>query len=190
MNIYDFDDTIYDGESAVDFFLMYIRKKPAMLKYLPKVISGIIKYKLGKVTIEKMMSDYAPIIKTIVCDAEDIDALVNEFWDGHMCKIKKFYNTVRREDDIILTASPEITIKEAADRIGIKNIVCSKIDVQTGEITRLCMRENKIKALKEDFGDNIEIDDFYTDSIKNDGFFAQNAKRVFIVKGEKISRYK
>ncbi len=106
-----------------------------------------------------------------------------------MKNIKSFYNSVRQDDDIILTASPELTIKEVAKRLGIKNIVCSKIDDKTGEIVRLCMRQNKIKALKEDFGD-IEIDDFYTDSIKNDGFFADYAKRVFIVKGYKVTRIK
>ena len=48
------------------------------------------------------------------------------------------------------------------------------------------MRQNKITALIEDFGEDLEIDDFYTDSLKNDGFFAKKAKRVFFVKGNKI----
>lgn len=189
MNIYDFDDTIYDGESALDFFLAYIKVHPSMCTLLPKVLLGIVKYKLGKVTIEKMMSDYAPIIKRVVSESTDTRQFVIDFWDKNIKKIKPFYEQVRKPDDIILTASPELTIKEVADRIGIKNIVCTKIDEKTGDITRLCMRENKIHALKEDFGD-VEIDDFYTDSIKNDGFFAEHAKRVFLVKGNKITQIK
>lgn len=170
MNIYDFDDTIYDGESALDFFLAYVKEHPAMVRLVPKVVIGVLKYKLGKVTIEKMMSDYAPIIKKVVCDSDDTERFICEFWDNHMTKIKPFYEQVRKDDDIIVTASPDLTIREIADRIGVKNIVCTKIDKVTGDITRLCLRENKIRALREDFGD-IEIDDFYTDSIKNDGFF-------------------
>ena len=80
-------------------------------------------------------------------------------------------------------------MKEIAKRLGIRNLVCSRIDEETGEVTRLCMRQNKILALREDFGD-VEIDDFYTDSMKNDGFFAEHAKRVFLVKGNKIKRIK
>ena len=118
----------------------------------------------------------------------------NQFADFKMSKENPKYKNAtsrlqiiyRKDDDIILTASPELTIKEIASRLGIKNIVCSKVDYETGEITRLCMRQNKITALIEDFGEDLEIDDFYTDSLKNDGFFAKKAKRVFVVKGTKI----
>ena len=187
MNVYDFDDTIYDGESALDFFISYMKENPSMLRYMPKVLFAMLKYKLGKITTEQMMRDYAPLIKKIFCKCENREDFVSRFWDGHMHKIKGFYDRTRREDDIILTASPDITMNEIAKRLGIKNLVCSKIDNETGEITRLCMRQNKITSLFEDFGD-VEIDDFYTDSIKNDKFIADKAKHVYIVKGEKITK--
>ena len=189
MNIYDFDNTIYDGESFFDFFLEYVKVNPAIARFLPKVMFAFLKYKLGKVTVEQMMTDYAPVIKKCYCDYDKWEEFTQKFWDSHMHNIKSFYKDVQKEDDLILTASPELTIKEIAKRLGIKNIVCSKIDDKTGQITRICMRQNKIKALKEDFGD-VEIDDFYTDSIKNDGFFAEYAKRVFLVKGDKITQIK
>ena len=189
MNIYDFDNTIYDGESFFDFFLEYVKVNPVFVRFLPKVMFAFLKYKLGKVTVEQMMTDYAPVIKKCYCDYDKWEEFTQKFWDGHMHKIKSFYKEVQKEDDLILTASPELTIKEIAKRLGIKNIVCSKIDDKTGQITRICMRQNKIKALKEDFGD-VEIDDFYTDSIKNDGFFAEYAKRVFLVKGDEITQIK
>ena len=189
MNIYDFDNTIYDGESFFDFFLEYVKVNPAIARFLPKVMFAFLKYKLGKVTVEQMMTDYAPVIKKCYCDYDKWEEFTQKFWDSHMHNIKSFYKDVQKDDDLILTASPELTIKEIAKRLGIKNIVCSKIDDKTGQITRICMRQNKIKALKEDFGD-VEIDDFYTDSIKNDGFFAEYAKRVFLVKGDKITQIK
>ena len=38
MNVYDFDGTIYDGDSSVDFWLYSIRKKPSVfLKCLPEL---------------------------------------------------------------------------------------------------------------------------------------------------------
>ena len=189
MNIYDFDNTIYDGESFFDFFIEYIKVNPVCVRFLPKVMFAFLKYKLGKVTVEQMMTDYAPVIKKCYCDYDKWEEFTQKFWDSHMHNIKSFYKEVQKDDDLILTASPELTIREIAKRLGIKNIVCSKIDDKTGQITRICMRQNKIKALKEDFGD-VEIDDFYTDSIKNDGFFAEYAKRVFLVKGDKITQIK
>ena len=187
MNVYDFDNTIYDGESAIDFFFCYIKLNPSMIRFLPKVLFAMVKYKLGKITIEKMMSDYAPLIKKIFCECENREEFVSQFWDTHMHKIKSFYSDVRRDDDILLTASPDITMNEIAKRLGIKNLVCSKIDNETGEMTRLCMRQNKITAFFEEYGD-AEIDDFYTDSMKNDGFIAEKAKHVYLVKGERIKK--
>lgn len=188
MNIYDFDNTIYDGESALDFFFSYIKVRPAAARLIPKVLIATAKYELGKMTVQQALKDYAPLIKEFICEYDDWEGFTVNFWDNHMHKIKSFYNEVRKDDDIILTASPELTIKEIASRLGIKNIVCSKVNYETGEITRLCMRQNKITALREDFGDNIEIDDFYTDSLKNDSFIAKKAKRVFLVKGNKIKQ--
>ena len=37
MNVYDFDNTIYRGESVLHFFFFYIKKTPYLIKYIPKV---------------------------------------------------------------------------------------------------------------------------------------------------------
>lgn len=190
MNVYDFDNTIYDGESFWDFFIEYVKVNHTFVRYIPKVIVAFAKYKLGKITVEQMKTDYAPVIKKCYCDYDNWEEFTVKFWDEHMHKIKAFYSKVQKDDDVILTASPELTINEIAKRLGIKYAVCSKIDSNTGEITRICMRQNKIIALKEEFGDNVEIDDFYTDSIANDGFFAEHAKRVFLVRGNKVTQIK
>lgn len=190
MNVYDFDNTIYDGESIWDFFKSYIRVNPSFVRYMPRVIFAFAKYKLGKLTVEQMLRDYAPVIKKCYCDYGNWEEFTVKFWDEHMHKIKDFYSDIRRDDDVILTASPDITMREISNRLGIKYCVCSTVDHDTGEITRLCMRQNKITALKEEFGEDVCIDDFYTDSIANDGFFAEHAKRVFLVKGDKLTRIK
>ena len=36
MNVYDFDGTIYDGDSTVDFFLHALKRNPSVLLHLPK----------------------------------------------------------------------------------------------------------------------------------------------------------
>ena len=35
VNLYDFDNTIYDGDSSVDFYLFCLKKKISIIKYLP-----------------------------------------------------------------------------------------------------------------------------------------------------------
>ena len=34
MNVYDFDNTIYDGESVFDFYHYSVRKQPKLIRYL------------------------------------------------------------------------------------------------------------------------------------------------------------
>ena len=43
MNVFDFDNTIYDGESAIDFFLYYLKKDPKLIRYLPSIIVAMHK---------------------------------------------------------------------------------------------------------------------------------------------------
>ena len=38
MNVYDFDDTIYDGDSNVDFFIDLFKKYPSLLRYAPDLV--------------------------------------------------------------------------------------------------------------------------------------------------------
>ena len=47
MNVYDFDNTIYEGESGVDLFLGYLKKEPRLLAKLPMAIKCIFQYKTG-----------------------------------------------------------------------------------------------------------------------------------------------
>ena len=47
MNVFDFDNTIYDGESVIDFFMYYCKKDKSLLKYIPTVMNALVKYKKG-----------------------------------------------------------------------------------------------------------------------------------------------
>ena len=36
MNVYDFDKTIYNGDSTLDFYIFSIKKNLLLLRYFPK----------------------------------------------------------------------------------------------------------------------------------------------------------
>ena len=38
MNVFDFDNTIYDGETLIDFALHYVKTDPKIWKYVPKLL--------------------------------------------------------------------------------------------------------------------------------------------------------
>lgn len=190
MNVYDFDDTIYDGDSAVDFIFSYLIKvDPTVLRYVPAVFVAIIKYKRGTISLEDFTTKYADKLKKYTtAHSREIAEFVEKFWDKRMHKIKPFYKTLQRSDDVIITASPSFVISDICKRLGIQNVISTEFDLETGEMKKACFREGKIDCFREVYP-NGEIDDFYTDSM-NDKFLFPLAKRVFMVKGNQLTQIK
>lgn len=54
MNVYDFDGTIYNGDSSVDIYFFLLKRYPKLIAYFPKQILGIVKYKLHLSSKEEM----------------------------------------------------------------------------------------------------------------------------------------
>lgn len=51
MRVFDFDNTIYDGESVIDFYLFSLRRNPKVARYVPVVLYHLLRYKLGRTTM-------------------------------------------------------------------------------------------------------------------------------------------
>lgn len=187
MNVYDFDNTIYDGESFLDLFFFFFKKDPALVKYVPAVMSGLYKYTKGTINAEEALAEYSHIIVEYYNSLEDFDAEINEFWDLNMHKIKMFYFRQRRDDDIIISASPDMMLGEIMNRLNIKNYICSETDGKAS-ITDLCFRGRKVEMFREKYPDAV-IDNFYTDSV-NDTPLMEIAEHAFLVSGNKIKQVK
>ena len=189
MNVYDFDNTIYDGESTFDLFLFYLKKKPSLIRLMPTVVSAFAKYKKGEISVDEMINTYVPIVEREGKGLVDLKNDPAEFWDKHIKNIKPFYKEIQKEDDLIITASPDYTVSEICRRLGIKHFLASTVNPETGKIERVCLKSNKVKAFNECYY-GCKIDDFYTDSPENDGPLIEIAKHAFIVKGNKITQVK
>ena len=189
MNVYDFDETIYDGESSIEFLLCYLREDPSVVRFLPSVARLMFRYNRGKATFEDFTRDYAPVLQRYFAENNvDLMALVSGFWDKRMHKIKPFYRELQREDDVIITASPYFMMNDICERLGVRHLIATDFDIETGEIHTPCFRERKVDLFRAAFPGQ-GIDDFYTDSV-NDSFLFPLAKRVFMVKGKKIEQIK
>ena len=189
MNAYDFDETIYDGESSVDFFLYCFKYDPKLIRFLPAVLKAYILYKKEKISLDEMLNKYGKELEDYFSSHQtQINNLVKSFWDKRMNKIKPFYLELQKEDDVIITASPRFMIQEICERLGVKNLICTEFNLESGKIEKLCFRESKVDCFREVYPTE-DIDDFYTDSM-NDKFLMPFSKRVFLVKGHKIKQVK
>lgn len=186
MRVFDFDNTIYKGESVFDFYLFTIRYNPSVAKYVPIVVFNLIKYKLGKTTmhdLEEAVKKYASSYLNAFDNKEEI---ICAFWDKHIKKIKKWYKPL--PDDVIITASFNMIMDEACSRLGVKNCICSVVNRETMQVEYLNFRDNKRKTFVELYK-NKTVDEFYTDNMV-DKPMIELAKKAYFVKGNKIKRIK
>ena len=189
MNVFDFDNTIYDGESVLDMFFFYLVRNPWLVKHLGAVLKAFKRYKKGDISLAEALERYAPLVEKDILRIVDFDNDPQVFWDGHMRKIKPLYAELRSDDDLIITASPDFSMEEITKRLGIKHFLASKINKTTGRIEFANLRENKIKAFMEEYG-NAEIENFYTDSPDNDAVLVERAKHAFEVRGNEVIQIK
>ena len=184
MNAYDFDKTIYDGDSTIDFYWHCIKKFPQIILCLPSQIMAAIKYKLKVIDKTTFKEKFYCFFKKV----PDIDREVINFWDKNDHKIKKWYINQKKEDDVILSASPEFLLYEVCDRIGVKNLIASRVDRSTGKYTGdNCYGKEKLRRFYQKYPNEI-IDEFYSDSYSDEPI-AKVARESFIVSKEMIRKW-
>lgn len=182
INLYDFDETIYDGDSTVDFMFYIIRKHPSSLIKLPKIIWSALKYVLHMIDKTTMKEGFYSLFTTI----DDIDKLLKEFWKTHEHKIKKFYLEKDHSNDIIISASPEFLLKPMTDKLKVKDMMASKVNKKTGKYEGInCHDVEKVRRLNEKYS-NYKVMESFSDSIKSDRPILELAENAYQVKGDKL----
>jgi len=184
MNVYDFDKTIYDGDSTLDFYVFALKKRPKLIKYLPIQVLGFLKYLFGICSKLEFKEKFYCFLNGI----SDTDELVKVFWDEKQGLIKKWYLNSKKDSDLIISASPTFLLEPICKRIGIKHLIASEVNKNTGICEgENCYGDEKVIRLKKEFKDTA-INEFYSDSL-SDAPLSLLAERRFIVSGNKIVKW-
>lgn len=185
MNVYDFDDTILDGDTEVYFWAWIFKNYPHLQKYHSEYLFYITVQKMGLITRD----DSRPHIYSFLQDLENVDEIVERFWDEHQSFIKEWYLKTQRKDDVIVSASPEFLLIPICKRLGIKHLIASHMDKKTGKLPdKFNYAEQKVVRFKERFGD-AKIDCFFSDS-ESDRFIARLADKAIKVVGNQLLEWK
>ncbi len=181
INLYDFDETIYDGDSSVDFFFYCLKKHKKIITIFPKMLGSVIKYKTKKITKTEMKEVIFSYLKFV----PDVDAYIKDFWDTHKKNIKPFYLAKDHSQDIIISASPEFLLKDICAELKVKMLIGSLIDKKTGKFDGInCHDVEKVRRLNEKISD-YQVMEAYSDS-KSDNPILELAEKPYYVKGNKL----
>lgn len=185
MNTYDFDNTIFHGDSTVRFWLYCLRTRPRTALNLGRtVVHGL----LFALKIEKK-TDFKQRFYSFLAYLPDRDKALEEFWDKNISRVKQWYLDTKQDDDVIISASPEFLLRPACDRLGIRTLIASQVDPDSGEYSGVnCSGEEKPRRFREVCGD-VQPDKFFSDSHSDDPM-AKLARESFFVRGNKIDPWK
>lgn len=182
VNLYDFDGTIYDGDSTVDFYFYCLKKKPIIIIYLFLFLIYGVLYIFNIVSKTVMKEKFFKFLKRF----SNIDDMVNDFWKNNNNKIKKFYLDKKHDKDIIISASPYFLLKPISDRLKVKKLIASPVNKYTGNYEgNNCDGVEKVKRLNKEFG-KINVNEVYSDSY-NDIPIWKLGKKAYLVKGNEIT---
>lgn len=183
MNVYDWDKTIYDGDSSIDFYKFSVKRNPKIAKHWPRQARAALAYKRGKISKTKMKNVFYEYFQSI----DNIENDVLEFWKAHSKKIKTWYLKQRRDDDLIISASPEFLLKPITDYLDVA-LIASKVDPKTGKnLAENCYGAEKVVRMKELY-DIKDMEAFYSDSYSDDPL-AQYAKESYLVVGNELKKW-
>lgn len=181
VNVYDFDKTIFDGDSTQKFYLYLLKKQPKIAIYLPKQFFYFLPFALGCMEKTKFKEKFYSCFKVV----KNIEDEVENFWNLNIGDIKKWYYEKQQDTDIIISASPEFLLKPICNKLGIKHLIASKVDNKTGKYTGLnCYGKEKVLRLNKEMPNTI-IKEFYSDSFSDEPL-AELAKKSYIVNKDNL----
>lgn len=179
MKVFDFDNTIYDGETMVDFFYFMCEKKPQLDKYKPLLNKVLFLYQHNLLPIKLIKNLINTHKNDVDFNTDNYKKYIDEFWKTHSKKIRKDMLAKISKEDVIMSASLNVLIDPIKKKLKTKNIYTSIVDVEKKEILFMCYKENKAEKFKELYKDKL-IDELYTDSYA-DKPLMNLSKKVFLI---------
>ncbi len=184
MNVYDFDNTIYSGDSTFDFYMFCLRRHKEIARLLPSLACKFSYYRIHRLSKTEFKENMYEFLKYI-----DLEKDLKDFWDTHRDNIKLWYIIKHRENDVVISASPRFLLEPICKHLGIKNLIASEVDPETGKYSGLnCSGEEKLRRFRECFPSE-RIDEFYSDS-KSDMPLVRMARISCRIKGDRFLSWK
>ena len=180
MNGYDFDKTILKGNSVKRFSDYCFLRLPYLWLLLPVYLIVSILYVLRIVKKDNFLR----VLECFIVFVPNREKWVRRFWDKNVKHVKQWYFEVKRDDDIVISASPAYLIEEICSRLGVR-CIASPVGKRWQVVGKHCYAEEKVTFYREQFGDT-PLAKFYSDSMSDAPMFRLAAEGYY-VKGNTIT---
>lgn len=174
MNVYDFDKTIFCGDSTATFYKWCLRRWPRALFSLPRTAFAFTLLALKLRPKTRCKEIFYGFLRHVPPEAPEL------FWDSHINSIYPWYPAQKQPDDVIISASPEFLLRPVAERMGFA-LIASRVDPATGKTDGLnCHGEEKVRRFRALYP-QAKVERFYSDSL-SDSPMARLADEAFMIR--------
>ena len=180
MNGYDFDNTIMRGNSTRRFSLYCTVRFPYLIFFTPVILLASILRALHIISKNK----YLHMLELFVALVPNVEKHVVKFWDRNMKRIQPWYLEKRRDDDIIISASPFFIVVEACRRLGVA-CIATNLDTHARLHGKHAYGQEKVSMYKNVYGDT-PLASYYSDSMTDIPMF-KFAGKGYYVKNNQIT---
>ena len=154
MNVYDFDKTIYRGDSTVDFWRYCLKRYPKAVLALPGTLAGALAFRRGRCSREQFKERFYQFLR--------------------------FVPDTEREAERF---SPDFLIGAACRRLGVR-FLASPVDAHTGQLLGPnCRGEEKVRRFRDAYG-AVEVERFYSDSRSDAPLAALAQEAFLVCRGQ------
>ena len=144
MNLYDFDETIYDGDSTRDFVLYCYKNHPRTLAYLPRQLAAVTSTWLGRSTRPHLRNGISACL--LPCRTSTAPSLISGTATPtascaiiHARRVRMTWSFPRRRN---YRAS-------LCERLGLTHVIASDVDKFTGHFNGVnCYGAEKCAVLR------------------------------------------
>lgn len=188
IDVFDFDGTIYDGDSTVDFLRFAFSRRPLLLLCaVPPVVLSGLSAAAGRFSLTRFKS----ALFSALAGRLDLREEGRRFWESERTRARLgawFLERPRALPVVIASASPDFELEPAAELLGADLLVCTRCDPDTGRlIGENCKSGEKIRRIGEALGE-YAVRAMYTDDAKADAPLLRLAKERYIVRHGRAER--
>ncbi len=195
LTVYDFDGTMYNGDSFIDFWKFMLRKKPWLIIIAPYWFFRTMLHVFRFISDLQLKSSFLMVIDNVSISA--VQAFVKEFWETHENKINPWvYDALQKDQEkkrviICISASPSFLLNPIAEKLNLDALIATDFLVLKNRqynkpVTLNCKSEEKINRLNE-WAEikkvSYSIKDFYSDSKADIPLYRISEMRYFVKNG-------
>ena len=195
LSVYDFDKTIYNGETLNDFYRFYLIKKPWKIYTVIFQLWYFLLYVLKIINLEKLKENFLRFLNGE--NTGELKKLIREFWEKKESKINPWVKDEilknKKETEILvaISASPTFLIIDRLKLMGFDVVIGTDFLFESTKFhshitSKNCKNYEKVKRLDKWAEDNniqYDIVNFYSDSIADKPLFDLAEHKYWIKKG-------